>query len=63
LVGSHVSSVHALPSSTETGVPGVHVPDKQVSPVVHTSPALHPVPSGAVGLEQVPAVGSQVPTW
>jgi hypothetical protein len=44
----------------QKGVPGVHVPFWQVSGLVHV-PALHGVPSGAGGLEQVPVVGSQVP--
>jgi hypothetical protein len=29
---------------------------------VQALPSLHPVPSGAVGLEQVPLAGSQAPT-
>jgi hypothetical protein len=62
LTASHVSSVHALPSSIGTGVPGWQVPDAQVSLVVHALLALQDVPSAATGFEQVPVVELHVPT-
>jgi hypothetical protein len=42
----------------------MHVPLRQKSPWVHRLPSEHAVPSVAVGFEQTPLVGSQVPaTW
>jgi hypothetical protein len=38
-----------------------HVPDWQASPVVQLLPSLHDVPSPAIGLEQAPVEGLQVP--
>jgi hypothetical protein len=36
----------------------------QASPTVHAFPSSHVVPSGALGFEQVPVPGLQVPaTW
>ena len=47
-----------------TGVPPVHVPLWHVSDWVHALPSLQVVPFAAAGFEQVPLVGSQVPsTW
>lgn len=42
--GSHESAVHGLPSSTGSGVPGVHVPDWQVSVPLQTLPSVQFVP-------------------
>jgi hypothetical protein len=44
-----------------TGLAPVQVPAWQVSVCVHALPSLHAVPSFALGLEQVPVPGSQVP--
>jgi hypothetical protein len=44
-----------------TGVPVLHVPARQVSPVVHLSPSSQALPSFLVGLLQVPVAVSQVP--
>jgi hypothetical protein len=47
-----------------TELPAAHVPLWHVSFKSHRLPSLHAVPSGSVGLEQTPDVGSQVPaTW
>jgi hypothetical protein len=47
-----------------TGLEPVQVPDWQVSVWVHASPSEQAVPFGAVGFEQVPVPGLQVPaTW
>jgi hypothetical protein len=63
-VGSQLSSVHALPSFTASGVPAVHVPLWQVSLPLHTLPSGQAVPFAFVGFEQVPFVGLQVPaSW
>jgi hypothetical protein len=46
------------------GVPGVQRPAWQVSPVVQALPSLQGVAFGAVGFEQTPVAGTQVPaTW
>jgi hypothetical protein len=46
-----------------TGVPA-QAPEVQASPLVQGLPSSQAVPSGAVGLEQAPVVGAQVPaTW
>jgi hypothetical protein len=59
-----VSTVHALPSSTFTGVPGVHEPVWQVSEPLHWSPSEQGAPSGFVGLVHCPVEASQVPaSW
>jgi hypothetical protein len=45
-------------------VPGEHVPDWQVSPVVHALLSVHVVPLVAIGFEQTPVPVSQTPaTW
>src|SRR5262245_44811393 len=47
-----------------TGFAPVQTPDAQVSVRVQALPSLHDVPSGALGFEQVPLAGLQVPaTW
>jgi hypothetical protein len=47
-----------------TGFEPVQVPAWQLSLCVQRSPSLHPVPSGALGLLQVPVAGLQTPaTW
>ena len=58
---SQLSDVHGLLSSTGTAEPGVQVPAWQASPAVHALLSLHSVPLGAMGLEQAPVLGSQVP--
>jgi hypothetical protein len=46
------------------GGPAAHVPAWHVSPFVHAFPSEHDVPLGAVGVEQAPLNGLQVPaTW
>jgi len=67
------SVVHEVPSAHSSAVsqrrqPGIGVltqlPSEQASPVVQGLPSLHVVPSVAVGFEQAPDSGSQVPaTW
>jgi len=42
-------------------VPGVQLPDWQVSELVHVLPSLHVVPSASTGFEQVPVLGLQLP--
>lgn len=44
-----------------TNESGVQTPDRQVSPVVHAVPSLHPVPSGFTAFEQAPVAVLQVP--
>jgi hypothetical protein len=44
------------------GVPGVHTPAVQVSPLVHAFPSLHAVPLLASGFEHTPVAGLQTPT-
>jgi len=46
---------------TQVCVPGAQTPAWHESPVVHELPSLQAVPFDAVGLEQTPVVGSQVP--
>jgi hypothetical protein len=47
-----------------TGFDPAHVPATHMSLCVHALLSLHAVPSGSVGLEQAPVVGSHVPaTW
>jgi hypothetical protein len=41
---SHVSVVHALPSSQSSGAPGVHAPPWHVSAPSHTELSAHDVP-------------------
>jgi hypothetical protein len=45
-----------------TGFDPEHVPDWHVSVCVQALPSLHAVPFGAVGFEQMPVAGAQVPT-
>src|SRR5689334_25445464 len=53
------SIVQALPSLQLGAVPGVHVPDWQVSEPLHWSPSLHDVPFARFALWQ-PLTGSHV---
>jgi hypothetical protein len=39
VAGLHASSVHTLPSSQTTGVPGWQAPPPQISPTVQASPS------------------------
>jgi hypothetical protein len=61
--GSHVPATWQASLAVQmTGSPPVHTPAWQASTSVHALPSSQPVPSGAVGFEQTPLVGSQVPT-
>jgi hypothetical protein len=56
--------VHGFWSSQLTAPPPTQAPAVQASPAVQALLSLHPVPSGAAGLEQAPVAGLQVPaTW
>jgi hypothetical protein len=57
-----VSVVQGFPSSQLRGVPAVHAPATQCSPVVQALPSLHDVPFVFAGFEQVPVAGSHEPT-
>jgi len=47
-----------------TGFPPVHIPVWQVSACVQALPSVQGVPLGALGFEQIPSAGLQVPaTW
>jgi hypothetical protein len=62
VTGSHASAVHGFPSSTTSGVPGVHVPPWQVSAPSHTVPFGHGVPSILLlGAEHTPVLVLHVP--
>jgi len=65
VAGSHVPATwHWSLAVHVTGLEPVHVPAWQLSVCVHASPSLHAVPFGALGFEQLPVAGSQVPaTW
>jgi hypothetical protein len=65
VLGSHVPGTWHWSSAVQvTGLDPMHVPLSHVSVCVHASPSLQVVPFAAVGLEQTPVVGSQVPaTW
>ncbi len=54
-----MSAAHRLAPSHASGVPGVHVPLRQVSVPLQRSPSAHGVPSGTGACWQ-PACGSQV---
>jgi len=63
LVGSHAPAVWQVPGAAHvTGFEPTHAPAVHASVCVHALPSLHVVPSAAVGLEQVPEVGSHAPT-
>ena len=63
-IGLQASVVHTLLSSqSSAAVPGTHAPPEQMSPTVHASPSLHPVPLGAFGFEHTPVFVSHVPIW
>jgi hypothetical protein len=57
----HVSVVQTFPSSQLGAGPPTHVPFAHVSPVVQASPSSQAIPSDALGFEQAPLCGSQVP--
>jgi len=65
LVGSHAPAVWQVAGAAHvTGFEPTHAPAVQASVCVQALPSLHVVPSAAVGLEQVPEVGSHAPaTW
>jgi hypothetical protein len=56
------SVVHGLLSSQLVGLPPVHAPELQVSPVVHALLSLH-APPWLAGAATQPWTGSQVPAW
>jgi hypothetical protein len=58
---SHESTVHGLPSSVASGVPGWHTPALHISAPLQTLPSLHDVPVFG-GFEHTPVPGSHVPT-
>jgi len=61
-MGSHVSVVHALPSSTTRGVPALHTPaPSHVSRPLQMFPSEHDVPPAA-GAWRIPLTGSQLST-
>jgi hypothetical protein len=53
--------VHALPSSQLLGVPGAQTPLLHASPTVHWLPSSQVEPSGLLGAEHAPLLGSHVP--
>ena len=60
VVGSQLSAVHALPSSTTSGVPDWQLPaPSHVSSPLHRSPSAHAVPTGT-GVWLTPVAGSQL---
>ena len=60
--GSHVPAIVALVAAPcRSSACPAHVPPVHVSPVVHLSPSLQPVPFVAAGFEQSPVPGSHVP--
>jgi hypothetical protein len=62
LAGSHVPARwHCSDAVQTTGFDPVQTPDRHVSVCVQPFPSLHPVPSGAVGFEQVPVAELHVP--
>jgi hypothetical protein len=65
VLGLHVAATwHWSLAVQVTGFDPVHAPDWQASTCVLALPSLHAAPLGAVGFEQRPLVGSQVPaTW
>jgi hypothetical protein len=64
-IGSHVPTAwHASIAVHTTEFEPVHTPATHASICVHALPSLHVVPSGSVGFEHAPVVGSHVPgTW
>jgi hypothetical protein len=64
VAGRHESSVHGLASSHEAAAPGTQTPCEQASLTVQALPSVQAVPLGALGFEQGPFAGLQVPaTW
>jgi hypothetical protein len=65
VAGLHVPATwHASSAAQVTGLPPVQEPDWHVSVCVQALPSLQAVPLGALGFEQVPVAGLQVPaTW
>ena len=65
VAGSHVPATwHWLLAEHVTGFEPVQTPAWHVSVCVQALPSLHAVPFAALGFEQVPVAGSQVPaTW
>src|SRR5262245_46833963 len=65
LVGSQLPATWHWSDAVQTiGAPPMQAPAWQVSAVVQALPSLQLVPSGALGFEQMPLAGSQVPaTW
>jgi hypothetical protein len=62
--GLQAATWHASLAAQVTGFEPVHTPDVQASVWVQRLPSLQGVPSGALGLEHLPVVGSQAPaTW
>jgi hypothetical protein len=62
LEGSQVPATwHWSPATQVTGLDPVHVPLWQLSASVHAFPSLQLVPFAAVGFEQAPVAGLQVP--
>ena len=60
VVGSQTPAVWHWSVTLHTrGVPAVHTPLRQMSPVVHALPSLQTTPSGPLVFEQVPVVRSQ----
>ena len=64
LLGLHVPGEvwHGVGEVQVTAVPPAHMPDWQVSPIVHAFPSSQPVVSGFAGVEQTPGVALQRPT-
>jgi len=63
VVGLHVPATwHWSLAVHVTGFEPAHAPAWQVSVCVHAFPSLQPVPFAAVGVEQAPVAGLQVPT-
>jgi hypothetical protein len=52
---------HASSAVHTTGLPLVHAPARQKSPVVQPFPSLQLVPFVATGFEQTPVAGAHVP--
>jgi hypothetical protein len=60
LAGSHISTVHGLPSSAQVvAPPPPHAPAPQTVAVVHGLPSSQPVPSATFVKPHVPVAGSQ----